>query len=416
MKKLLLLTAISFSFTSTAQIWNSKTPMPSPRQAAASCVLNNIIYIIGGDDGNVLIDSIYTYEPSTDTWTIKAPLNVPRGELGVAVVNNKIYAIGGFDGNSAVNTVEEYDPDSNKWTIKSPMPTARSVFSVAAVNNKIYAVGGWPGNLNVLEEYDPSTDTWTQKSPCTIGRQQINSFVVLNDKLYFTGGRDQLSTIYYKTHEEYDPVTDTWTTYSNLPQPRFTGASTVVNNQIHYLGGIDSTSLNYKDHYIYDFCSDAWTTGLEMLSYRSRHIAASVNDKIYVIGGLDSIGNPVNWNEEYSIPCTITTFDTILISVTDTLIINAQLTNVHPPNNINTIKVFPNPANTHITIDCGDLPSVAGYTVEIKNALNQSVFISPMNIQQLTIDLSSWTGNGIYFIYIVDSLSNVVDVRKIILQ
>lgn len=32
------------------------------------------------------------------------------------------------------------------------------------------------------------------------------------------------------------------------------------------------------------------------------------------------------------------------------------------------------------------------------------------------VDLSGWTGNGTYFVKIVDAQNNTVDVRKIILQ
>ncbi|MCZ2141457.1 MAG: T9SS type A sorting domain-containing protein [Bacteroidia bacterium] len=116
--------------------------------------------------------------------------------------------------------------------------------------------------------------------------------------------------------------------------------------------------------------------------------------------------------------CIVTINDTIttLISVTDTLIINATVTGLTPPNNLNTIKVFPNPANSHITINYGNFASMSGYTLKITNNLGQVVFTSPINQQSSYIDLSTWTGNGIYFVQIIDNLNNTVENRKIVLQ
>ncbi|MFY9309615.1 MAG: LamG-like jellyroll fold domain-containing protein [Bacteroidia bacterium] len=111
-----------------------------------------------------------------------------------------------------------------------------------------------------------------------------------------------------------------------------------------------------------------------------------------------------------------TSFDTTYISVTDTLIINATLTGINPPNNMNTLRIYPNPASTHIYIDNGNYTSMAGYTVTIKNNLGQTVFTSSINQQQFYIDLSTWSGNGIYFVHIIDAVNNTIEVKKIVLQ
>lgn len=114
--------------------------------------------------------------------------------------------------------------------------------------------------------------------------------------------------------------------------------------------------------------------------------------------------------------CSVTVYDTLFTSVTDTLIINATLTGLNPPSNLNTLKVYPNPANTHITIDYGNFASMSGYTLKITNNLGQVVFTSPINQQSSYIDLSTWTGNGIYFVQIIDTQNNTIENRKIVLQ
>jgi hypothetical protein len=116
--------------------------------------------------------------------------------------------------------------------------------------------------------------------------------------------------------------------------------------------------------------------------------------------------------------CIVTINDTIttLISVTDTLVINILITGLTPPNNSNTIKVFPNPANSHITIDFGNFTSMNGYILKITNSIGQIVFTTPVNQQSSYVDLSTWGGNGIYFVQIIDTQNNTIENRKIVLQ
>lgn len=105
------------------------------------------------------------------------------------------------------------------------------------------------------------------------------------------------------------------------------------------------------------------------------------------------------------------------ITVTDTLIINANLTGFNPIKFTNTIKVFPNPTMDAITIDCGsNYSTLNDYTIEITNSLSQIVYTSKVNQQITSIKLNSWTGKGIYFVHLIDASSNTIDIKKIVLQ
>ncbi len=108
--------------------------------------------------------------------------------------------------------------------------------------------------------------------------------------------------------------------------------------------------------------------------------------------------------------------DTTLITVTDTLIINTTITGINPQNNSNTIKVFPNPSNSHITIDYGNFATMNGYQLKIENSLGQQVFQTNISQQSDYLNLDSWGGNGLYFVHIVDPQGNTIDIRKIVLQ
>ena len=114
--------------------------------------------------------------------------------------------------------------------------------------------------------------------------------------------------------------------------------------------------------------------------------------------------------------CIATITDTTFITVTDTLIINTTITSLNPPSNSNTIKVFPNPTNDHITIDYGNFLIMNGYQLKIENSLGQQVFQTSITQQSDYLNLTAWGGNGLYFVHIIDPQGNTIDIRKIVLQ
>jgi Concanavalin A-like lectin/glucanases superfamily/Secretion system C-terminal sorting domain len=98
------------------------------------------------------------------------------------------------------------------------------------------------------------------------------------------------------------------------------------------------------------------------------------------------------------------------------LVINTGVLSFNPPTYNNTATIYPNPANEHITIDCGNLANVSGWTIKISNTLGQEVFSGAMNTQQYVVPLNTWTGQGIYFVKIYDASNNLMNTKKIILQ
>ncbi len=104
------------------------------------------------------------------------------------------------------------------------------------------------------------------------------------------------------------------------------------------------------------------------------------------------------------------------ITVTDTLLINTSITGFNPVTYQNTIKIFPNPTHDQITINYGNYSAMSGYTLKITNSLGQVMFTTLINQAQSTVNLSTWTGNGLYFVNIIDATGNIIDIKKIVLQ
>jgi hypothetical protein len=104
------------------------------------------------------------------------------------------------------------------------------------------------------------------------------------------------------------------------------------------------------------------------------------------------------------------------VTVTDTLVINTGITGYNPIIYLNTLKIWPNPTNDHITIDAGNLATMNGYSIKIEDAQGQQVFQNAVTQQQFYVDITTWGGNGLYFVRIIDPQGNTVDIKKIVLQ
>jgi len=228
--------------------WTTKTPMPTPRYLTASAVVDGKIYIIGGDSIFILgwadvLHSMEVYDPSSDTWdTQRTPMPTGRYAASACLVNGIIYVMGGvymLPGDAVgrlLNVVEAYDPATDTWTTKAPMPTARFALSTVVVDGKIYAMGGSAGGghgINTVELYDPETDTWTMKASMPI----VNCYFgtgIIDGIIYTIGGWD------YSQHSRvftFDSEIDEWSELNTMPTARLGLGAGVVNEKIYAIGG-----------------------------------------------------------------------------------------------------------------------------------------------------------------------------------
>jgi hypothetical protein len=131
-------------------------------------------------------------------------------------------------------------------------------------------------------------------------------------------------------------------------------------------------------------------------------IGSYYNEGGFYTGLLDDIGiwnRPLNQQE-----------------ITDLYNSNMGITGFNPATYNNTIKIYPNPANNHITIDYGNFATMNGYQLKIENSLGQQLFQTNITQQTDYLSLNNWGGNGLYFVHIIDALGNTIDIRKIVLQ
>ena len=138
----------------------------------------------------------------------------------------------------------------------------------------------------------------------------------------------------------------------------------------------------------------------------------SVNDRFFR-GDIDDL---VIWNRALTEQEVADLYASNSSNECSTLVINTGVLSTDPVTYNSTVDIYPNPASDQITIDCGDLDNVEGWHIKITNTLGQEVFSEPMDTQQYVIPLNTWTGQGMYFVKIINAQNEVVNIKKIILQ
>ncbi|KAK7863983.1 hypothetical protein R5R35_000091 [Gryllus longicercus] len=121
--------------------WMSCASMAKRRGGLGVGVVNGYLYALGGHDAPAsnpsasVFDSVERYDPKTDTWTIIASMSIGRDALGVCLLGDLLFAVGGFDGQHCLKVVEAYDPQTNEWQQMAPLSTGRACACLVVIKN-----------------------------------------------------------------------------------------------------------------------------------------------------------------------------------------------------------------------------------------------------------------------------------------
>ena len=69
-----------------------------------------------------------------------------------------------------------------------------------------------------------------------------------------------------------------------------------------------------------------------------------------------------------------------------------------------------------IYINTGDYVKMDGYQLKIINQLGATIFETNVEEPLYEVNLSTWSGVGLYFVQVIDPGDKIIDIRKIILQ
>ncbi len=262
------------------------------------------IYIIGGQDGNLLNDVYYSYDGAD--WTELGATEVFSPRFGHSSIGfqNKIWVIGGViegtdnytndvwsRGNDPSWTYENNINFVNDWNAQ-----ASAFHSSVVFDNKIWAIGGESHNTEYAEPnhriwYSSDGISWTEAtdSPLSFGSARHSS-LVFDNKLWIIGGEEDdgfgslqlINNVYSSTDGE------NWTTHPAASIARHSHASVVYDNKMWVIGG-NTGGANVNTVYWSTDGNNWYQINNAGFSGRSYHTAVVFDDgngeAIYVIGG-----------------------------------------------------------------------------------------------------------------------------------
>jgi len=96
-------------------MWSSGTGLPDAGSFAAAEATRGLtapkrVYVVGGFSQASYSNVVHVYDSERDAWSAGASMLTARGYLGLAVVDDVLYAIGGFDGENWLDVNERYLP------------------------------------------------------------------------------------------------------------------------------------------------------------------------------------------------------------------------------------------------------------------------------------------------------------------
>jgi N-acetylneuraminic acid mutarotase len=97
------------------QTWSSRASLPDAGSYAAAEATHGLtapkrVYVVGGFDLDSYSNVVHVYDAERNVWSSGAYMLTARGYLGLAVVDDVLYAIGGFDGEHWLDVNERYVP------------------------------------------------------------------------------------------------------------------------------------------------------------------------------------------------------------------------------------------------------------------------------------------------------------------
>jgi len=266
-------------------------------------------------DNNAVVSNEVAVPKTHKSWDIWQTVSTNRLTLSAGKHVMHLW----MDANSTAGATANFDwlkviraigTASDSFVSAASSPYARFEGYGHIVNGKLYTFGGYtavnPFGINEHGAvFDPATNKWTDLGIAPIPETHAGVAVdQAHGWMYFVGGLVGLydgppTTAVYK----YDTNTNTWSNLPALPEAVAAGGAAIVNNQLHYFGGIKagSRSQDYSTHYWIDLGNLAagWKVGAPMPTPRDHFSTVAVNNKVYILGG--EIGHDTLHEQQYEV-------------------------------------------------------------------------------------------------------------------
>ncbi|KAG4912445.1 hypothetical protein JHK85_053737 [Glycine max] len=158
------------SYNPVHDSWTLCRSLNQKKGRLSGAALNDKLFVVGGGNGVDSFSDVEMLELDIGRWIPTHSMLDKRFALVAVEFNgaiyatsgfdgndylNLMYALGGFDGDKIVPSIEVFDPRLGAWTIGEPMNHRRGYSAVVVVKESIYMIGGVKVCENIVdtEEY-----------------------------------------------------------------------------------------------------------------------------------------------------------------------------------------------------------------------------------------------------------------------
>jgi N-acetylneuraminic acid mutarotase len=227
--------------------WRDVKSFPGQLNHANIGVIGGKIYVGGFYTANGMTAGTtqsFVYDPAGDAWTEISPLpeGTERGAGCVAIVDDLMYVVGGQNNGKSVAYAARYDPKTDHWEALPDLPERKEHCAAAGIDGIVYIVGGRVDGITTFQPksyaFDPKTMQWSDRAPIITPRGGLAGGV-LGKKLYVFGGEGDPDTSkhVFPDIDVYDPATDSWAKVGEMLIPRHGYNAAVVDNKVYLPGG-----------------------------------------------------------------------------------------------------------------------------------------------------------------------------------
>jgi len=235
---------------------------------------------------------------------------------------------------------------------------------------------------------------------------ELTNLGMLNEWVHVTWAMNPSYSKIFLNGEEISQIDITGTNLGYHNQESIIGARNVWSStDNHFKGKLDEIQIYNKELNANQIKS--LYLGIPLIETYYDTIRMEVFDTTYL-----TVQDTIRTEVVDTLYTTITNY----ISVTDTLIIDAILIGIGDQTETNTIKIYPNPATTHIHINYGDFYKMRNYRLLITDSRAKIVYETSIYEQENYIDLEDWEGAGLYIVYLIDDKGNTIATKKILIQ
>jgi N-acetylneuraminic acid mutarotase len=436
------------AFDTRANSWSLLADIPYKVSYGHAEAINGKVYVLGGwytfNGEPVTRASTLEYDPSGDSYLEKAPSPEPNGTAATCILEDTIYIFGGTSTPTPQNQNKAwyYVPDTDSWGALPDMIHGRpGGASAEIIDRKIYVMGGteetgWSNPTKKVEVYDPTLGTWSELADMPVSAVYPAS-TVYDNKILLFGGDSSVNIVqgHYNSIgtdlvQSYDPASDTWTIMKGMPFTRTGMASERVDNYLYFIGGFpNGRDLTEALDEVWRFNLDSleeWVVPCSEVLISQESLTLKV-DSTYVLTACAlptyAVDRTISWSSsDEGIARVSNEGEVIAVSMGEASITATAIgggctascsVSVSPGVGLTNwkaiqISVLPNPV-TDILVIKTSLQD--GHTVEITSLNGQVIYRRTMDQPTNEIDLSSFK-KGVYFINIRSK--DFITTRKII--